>query len=272
MKGARLRIDAQEPSHGAVNAKPVCQGQSGGSAGLDFRPNAMADLGAEERRFAATGRTQIANFTAGAAAAVLRDELLRSPRWRHAISGSDKAFEIGVKQLEAMDGASRARINAALYAEAKTAFRYRFDRICVPDGPFDPLDVGSALGSFARFMRSEVALASLRTVTGCPTLNFADAQATRFRTGDFLTRHDDSLEGRNRRFAYVFGLTADWQPAWGGLLMYHGERGVAETMMPMFNSLCIFAVPQPHSVSFVAPYAGADRLSVSGWLFDGAAD
>ena len=124
------------------------------------------------------------------------------------------------------------------------------------------------LGAFAHFMGSESALAALRRITACPALCYADAQATRYRCGHFLTRHDDSLLGKKRRFAYVFGLTSGWRPEWGGLLQFNSGEKIAETMVPTFNSLCLFAVPQQHSVSFVAPYAGADRLSVTGWLFD----
>ena len=41
--------------------------------------------------------------------------------------------------------------------------------------------------------------------------------------------------------------------------------------MPTFNALNLFAVPQLHSVSFVPPFAGALRFSVTGWLRAGGA-
>ena len=36
--------------------------------------------------------------------------------------------------------------------------------------------------------------------------------------------------------------------------------------MPRFNALNVFAVPQPHSVSIVSPFAVGARYSVTGWL------
>jgi Rps23 Pro-64 3,4-dihydroxylase Tpa1-like proline 4-hydroxylase len=65
----------------------------------------------------------------------------------------------------------------------------------------------------------------------------------------------------------VLGLTPGWRAEWGGLLMFH-ERGgdIERALMPRFNVLNVFAVPQLHSVSAVAPFAGNDRLSVTGWL------
>ncbi|MBL8647073.1 MAG: hypothetical protein JNL46_07435, partial [Sphingosinicella sp.] len=53
----------------------------------------------------------------------------------------------------------------------------------------------------------------------------------------------------------------------GGLLMFHDENGgISRVLTPAFNSLRVFAVPVPHSVSYVAPFAGKQRVSVTGWL------
>jgi len=41
---------------------------------------------------------------------------------------------------------------------------------------------------------------------------------------------------------------------------------VAEAYTPAFNALNIFKVPQPHAVSLVAPFAGGDRLAITGWV------
>ena len=51
----------------------------------------------------------------------------------------------------------------------------------------------------------------------------ADAQLTRYRQGHFLTAHDDHVEGKQRYYAYVLGLTDGWRIDWGGLLAFHGE-------------------------------------------------
>ncbi|HLU05215.1 MAG TPA: 2OG-Fe(II) oxygenase family protein [Woeseiaceae bacterium] len=61
--------------------------------------------------------------------------------------------------------------------------------------------------------------------------------------------------------------TSDWRADWGGYLQLQDESGnVRRGLMPSFNTLNILAVPQKHSVSLVAPFAGGMRLSISGWL------
>ncbi|WP_426039530.1 2OG-Fe(II) oxygenase family protein [Brevundimonas sp. DC300-4] len=90
---------------------------------------------------------------------------------------------------------------------------------------------------------------------------------TRFRKGHFLTEHDDTAEGKNRLYAYVLGLTPGWRIDWGGLLAFHDAEGnVGEAFTPRFNTLNLLKVPAPHSVTQVALSAGADRVSITGWL------
>ena len=53
----------------------------------------------------------------------------------------------------------------------------------------------------------------------------------------------------------------------GGLLLFDGEDGHIERgFTPSFNALNLFTVPQPHSVSRVAPFAANRRYSITGWL------
>ena len=54
---------------------------------------------------------------------------------------------------------------------------------------------------------------------------------------------------------------------WGGALLFPDWRGhLAEGYAPAFNALNILAVPQPHLVGFVSPFACAHRLSITGWF------
>ena len=95
-------------------------------------------------------------------------------------------------------------------------------------------------------------------------------QATRFDPGHFLTCHDDSVEGKNRLFAYVLNLSQVWRPDWGGSLQFFNSEGnVEEAYTPAFNTLNMFRVPADHSVGIVAPFAGASRYSITGWLRSG---
>ena len=225
------------------------------------------DLKTLASRFDACGRLQMPDFLIHERAAQLRDELVASTRWRHVISGASQPYEIASSQLDAMPAVTREALNSALHAEATTGFRYQYDVIRVPDdlpGDVRPRD---RLEAFARYMNSRGVIADLRRITKLDSIMFADVQATRYRTGDFLTRHDDEAAGRKRLCAYVLSLTEGWSSDWGGLLQFTDPDGlVTQTIVPLFNSITLFAVPQPHSVSYVAPYAGRSRISVTGWL------
>ena len=62
------------------------------------------------------------------------------------------------------------------------------------------------------------------------------------------------------------GCRKAWRAEWGGLLLFKDDAGeVVEAFTPGFNVLNVFRVPQAHAVSMVTPFAGAPRLSITGW-------
>ncbi len=106
----------------------------------------------------------------------------------------------------------------------------------------------------------------MRELTGLSDISWADAQATLYRPGDFLTVHDDRIGGHKRLAAYVLNMTPGWRADWGGVLQFLDPSGhVAEGYVPTFNALNLFKVPALHSVSQVALYGGL-RYSVTGWF------
>lgn len=107
----------------------------------------------------------------------------------------------------------------------------------------------------------------MRRITGDDAIDYADGQATLYRAGDFLTRHDDRVEGKGRRAAYVLGFTPEWVTDWGSLLAFPDAEGhVAEAYRPAFNALSLFRVPMLHAVTQVSEFAPAGRYSITGWL------
>jgi len=94
-----------------------------------------------------------------------------------------------------------------------------------------------------------------------------NAQATSYTAGQFLTQHNDEHIEEGRLYACVLGLTKNWNPDWGGLLHILNNKGkIVTTLVPEFNTLSIFKVPQDHFVSYVTPFAEEKRLSITGWL------
>ena len=127
--------------------------------------------------------------------------------------------------------------------------------------------VTDLLSEFSRLMQSKPMLDLLRAITGHAGVAFTDGHATAYGPGDFLTGHDDDVAGKNRLAAYVYGLTPHWRLEWGGLLLFHGHMDrTAAGLVPRFNTLDLFAVPQQHSVSQVTASASHRRFAVTGWL------
>lgn len=129
-------------------------------------------------------------------------------------------------------------------------------------GSHDP-----ALRAILAAVNAPETLERVRTLTGFGDITHADGQATRYRGGHFLTRHRDDLSGQARRVAYVLSLTARWHPDWGGLLQFFEDDGTPrDAWVPGWNVLSLFDVRHVHSVTYVAPFAGGPRLSVTGWF------
>jgi SM-20-related protein len=231
-----------------------------------FAINPALDVPGLARRFFADGKLSVANFLERKCAEALHAALAARQDWICVINAGEKIFELGEATLEAMTAEQHAELNARVHEEARDGFQFRFSSIRVPD-PLDQRQVDSdILHAFAEFMSSSEMLELMQRVTGRAGIVFADAQATAYHTGDFLTGHDDDVAGKDRELAYVFGLTPHWRTDWGGLLLFHGDDGEVCGFTPSFNRLNIFALPMMHSVSIVAPFAGAVRYSVTGWL------
>lgn len=232
-----------------------------------FALDPSIDAGSLAQQFAERRRLQIAPFLDEGSASRLRDHLLARHDWRLILNAGEKVFEIARDDFEVMDRAAIAKLEALVADSARDRFQYRFESIRVPDEADARTRAGTLLDEFALFLSSEPVVSLFRQISGADDIGFADAQATCYRAGHFLTCHDDDVSGKNRRAAYVFSMTPSWRPEWGGLLMFHGEDGnIEEAFTPADNVLSLFAVPQKHSVSFVAPYVSEPRLSVTGWL------
>jgi SM-20-related protein len=232
-----------------------------------FAFNSTFEVENLSRAFASSHRVQIHNFLSSAEAEGLQTGLAARADWRHVINGEKQVFETSAEQMSVMPSAERALLDQAIFAAATDGFQFRYDTIRVADEEAQRLASATALDQFALFMNSAKALQFFRRISGQDDICFADAQATRYRAGDFLTRHDDNVPGKDRALAYVLSLSRHWKAEWGGLLLFNDpDGGIAEAVVPRFNSLTVFAVGQPHSVSYVAPYAGEPRLSITGWL------
>lgn len=232
-----------------------------------FRLNPALDRAAPARAFAAGGRVQIRDFLHPDDAAALHAECRAREDWRQIVNSGDKVWDLDRPTRAAMSAEQREALDLAVYAGARAGFQHRYEAIRVPDGRADRAASDDPFARFALWLSEGEARDFLRAVTGRAEMDFADAQATAYGPGDFLTGHDDAVEGKGRLAAYVFGLTAQWRAEWGGLLLFHDSAGdIEHGLTPRFNSLNLFAVPQLHSVSMVTRAAPFRRYAVTGWL------
>ena len=179
-------------------------------------------------------------------------------------------FNDGEKQLEYHDLTPQQRqdfTRAAWRRVGLRTFQFLYEQhILTLDGG-SYADPGHYWARVTDFLNGSPFLDFVRAVTGMPDIAFADAQASVYRAGHFLTSHGDESAGAKRQAAYVLSLTPSWRPEWGGLLEFIGQDGHIEAgYVPNFNSLRLFRVPINHYVSCVAPYATTGRYSVTGWL------
>jgi SM-20-related protein len=220
--------------------------------------------------FARTGRLQVRDILRPAEAERVHDSLAREVPWSFTYRLGGANVLKGPAELAAMGREEKLRMGQAILDAAQREFAFGFMTFPLVRhfraGEHHGLYVMRLLEALA----SPEFIAFARAVTGDARIGHVDAQATRYSAGHFLTLHDDAdYEGEVRRCAYVLNFSRGWRAEWGGLLQFlDGEGSVVESFVPHFNSLSIFRVPTRHIVSYVAPYATAPRLSVTGWFTD----
>ena len=232
-----------------------------------FRLNPGLDRDALKAAFAAERRVQIRDILDPDSAASLHAELKQREDWRQIVNSGGKVFDLDRDTRAAMSAEQRQALDDAVFAGARTGFQHRYEAIRVPDEAEARAASRDMIAAFAAWFSHGEARDLVRHVTGFDAIDFADAQATAYGPGDFLTAHDDDIAGKHRHAAYVLSLTPQWRIEWGGLLLFHGADGnVERAFVPRFNSLSLFAVPQLHSVSMVTRAAPYRRYSITGWL------
>ena len=224
-------------------------------------------------QFRATGRIQCTQFLGSPDARVLLRYLEQHVEWSIVLAEADHVWEVPPEARRRLESTQQLELANRAYAAARKGFSFyyesnkRIDRNT--DGSVSRRAAPPALlRTFLSFLNSPSTLEFIRQVSGMPELSWANAQATCFRPGHFLSFHDDGPD-ENRCIAYVLNLTPGWNAAWGGLLQFQGaDGGIEETYVPQFNALHLFRVPQAHAVSFVSPFAACSRYAISGWFHD----
>lgn len=217
-------------------------------------------------RFQSRGRIQIDNVLSEDAAEALHRCLHEQVSWDLAFTqegGQER--KITAAELEAMDMRSRQAVMQGIHSQAKQGFAFIYNTYMMVTAYQEGRDPGLVLDRVLEFLNAEPYLNLLRSISGIDSITKSDCQATRYIPGHFLRQHNDLHPEQGREVAFVLNLTRRWEPDWGGLLQFLDDGGVVETLMPRFNSLTLFRVPQGHCVTYVAPFASGARYAITGW-------
>lgn len=227
----------------------------------EIRPAAIAEA------LQSHGRVQVPGFLENDGAELLLGELESAEDWMLVGLNAEGRQTIPFAARRAWSVESERQFLSTTYEGAGDTFRFAYEQRLVSPYQEERAHDNSVLARFADFLTSRETVAAVRELTENPSLEFVDTRATRLRAGHFLSRHYDADPSGKRCVAYVFGLTKKWHAEWGGQLQFLDPHGqVVESFVPAFNTLSLFTVPQLHSVSMVAPFAGANRYSVTGWF------
>jgi Rps23 Pro-64 3,4-dihydroxylase Tpa1-like proline 4-hydroxylase len=235
---------------------------------IQFNP--VLDIEAAASVFRERGRVRIADVLEPLSAARLHRCLVADVPWRLTYNDGEKNIFLDREALEALGDRQQHELVQGILTRAQDRFQYLFRSYPMVTAYVKGEDPELFLHYMFEWLNDPRTLDVLRKITGIETLFKANAQATLFRPGHFLTQHDDSgYAEQHRRVAYVLHMTRGWCAEWGGQLQFlNAHDEVEEAWMPRFNSLALFMVPMPHVVSYVAPFAKQSRYAITGWLCD----
>lgn len=233
------------------------------TAATEAHLNAALDRDALAAAFAAQGRLYVPELLAAGFAERIHACLRNETPYGVCLNADDQPRglrNVTQQQLMALTQKTWGQVGL-------NGFRFLFEQHPLSlNGEAYP-DAAHYWATVMRFINGPEFLGLMRHITGFAAIDFADAQATLYRPGHFLTAHDDEIAGTNRLAAYVLSFTRTWRPEWGGLLEFLDEKHhVSAGYLPDFNSLRLFRIPTSHHVSMVAPFATEGRYAITGWL------
>lgn len=216
-------------------------------------------------------RAHIAGIFPEDVAKALYECLHKDVPWSIAFNNGETTYDMDQAQLDAIPEVDRLKLSSGIAAQANSKFQFIFQNYRVDEAIMAGKNKNLFVHRYYKFLNSEAFKSFIRYVSDVEEIDFIDAQATKYVHGHFLTCHDDVNHEKGRRLAMVLNLTPSWNSDWGGLLQFHDREGhIEEAFAPSFNALNLMYVGQDHSVSYVTPFAGFPRLSVTGWVRDHA--
>lgn len=241
---------------------------------IALRLNPALDPKAFSEQYARDKLVRIPNVFEEDTANAIEQVLMRHIRWRlvfpePSAGGREKVVLLTQEDIETMGRQAMAERMQAVMQRAQDNYGYLYQAYPMIQAYISGWDRGHPIHQITEFLNSPEFLEFGRSVIGVDVITKADAQATLYARGNFLTRHTDEGHDLERRAAYTLGFTRKWEPDWGGLLTFFDENlDISRAFVPRFNVLSIFDGRIMHSVSPVAPFAGTGRYQITGWFRD----
>ena len=238
----------------------------------DLHLNPDLDVDGLAAAFSETKRLHIKKIFGRDTALHIQDVLVNQTPWQYTYFDGARNHTVPIEQFDRLDADSRNSIDETVRRAAEKGFSYSYNSFNFHQRIRQGEDVGDAFAEIDAFLNSEPFLRSLSQIVGDPDISGTDASASWYGHGHFLNIHDDKRPKYDLRAAFVLNLSPLWRTDWGGELKFFSNRRGAkfeDAYFPSFNALNIFKVPQYHAVGMIAPFAGAPRHSISGWLYAG---
>ncbi len=227
--------------------------------------NPDLDLDTLAAAFRNKPRLVIPNILVPEAAEILHRSMGGIPWDLTFIEGGPRRFTQA--QMAAMPEPDRRRMMQALLGEARDRFQFLYNSFPMISAYREGRAPDHPLHAMVEVINGPL-MELVKRITGDDRAVRADAQATLYAPGHFLTRHTDA-EDSARLYAYVMGFTKAWRAEWGAQLQFLDRNGgVEESFVPTFNTLTLFRVPQLHHVSHVPIFAPVGRYTITGWFYD----
>jgi len=236
-------------------------------ASIRLRPG--LDVSAYADEYQRTKLVQISDFLDANVATVLERSLASLP-WQLVCQNENGQNLLFSKQeWAALSQDRRGEIVRGMHERAARNLGYMYLTFPMIEAYLQRQAPEHPIHALTEFFNSPAFIAFAGAVIGYPHLTKVSAHATSYSPGHYLTRHSDEGEMYERRAAYTFGFSRDWQPDWGGLLVFlDDDMNISRGFLPRFNTLTIFDGVAVHAVTAVAPFAPRSRLTVTGWFRD----
>ncbi|MEY4556035.1 MAG: hypothetical protein RL093_1154, partial [Pseudomonadota bacterium] len=157
---------------------------------MTLRLSPSLDAAALRKAFEARRRLHIPDVLDAESAGAVVAAMEAFDGWKVSVSAGGEFFELPLSGRLAAEPGKQGWIDGARVDGADPRMQYIFDTRRLDMEPKDaPRD---AVSEVLDFLNGADFLAFVRTVTGDDRIDFADAQATRYRPGHVLTGHDDA--------------------------------------------------------------------------------